>query len=148
MKFNVADFIGEWEAVRDMTKSHASSRVASELSVLGDERENWEVFACLIGYSQKEEKGLDTILSEIPDIHLDESTWDSVPFLRYSAYYSRSPMQSFIQAVNDIKYRLGGSISLSSESQIEHCLALYSNDPPAFLQCLAEGKSVMGESEE
>lgn len=138
MSIGVQDLIDNWEQVRNLVRaSHRGSELSS-LASLTDEKETWEVFAALIGYSQETREDLATILSQIPDdIPVNDAAWYAAPFLRYAGRFNISRLDQFLPAVYSVKRKLGRvPILESSEVQLERCLR-NAKTVEDFLKCIS-----------
>ncbi len=135
--------IDHWQQVRTMASRYKAGNLAvSELTQLGDAQEAWQVFACLIGYSQKDRKDLRTILSEVPDgILPSESAWQEAPFLSYCAGFRTVPITQFLLGLYFVKAQIGRVRILALDPiTVQRCLNSSKGDPEEFLRCITRAE--------
>jgi hypothetical protein len=140
MPIDVQDLIDNWERVRNLVMTSHGGSELSPLASLADEKETWEVFAALIGYSQETRENIAAILSQIPDdLAATPIAGIVVPFLRYASGFEISPLSRFLPAVYEVKSKLGRAPILeTSEAHLERCLKNSGGDIEEFLKCISE----------
>lgn len=140
MPIDVQELIDNWEKVRNLVRASHRDSAISSLASLTDEKEVWEVFACLIGYSYETRQDLPAILYQIPDdLPMNLTAWQSAPFLQYAHGFNISPIYEFLPAVYTVKRKVGYVPILNvSEPQLERCLDKTSLEE--YLKCISEQK--------
>lgn len=154
MGIDVQYLIDEWERIHDMMapspnffpQFSAVDREIAELSLVSSRREYWQVFVCLMGYSQKIKENPNKVLVGIPfkQIWSGEiaEPWELDPFLRYCSIdpgFKTVPREIFLPAIYIVTLVLArGTLVITPEitERFQECLRLHDHNWPEVWKCL------------
>ena len=109
MGIDVQYLVDEWERLHTLMRpsprlfpepTYFFDRDLAEISLMTSRREYWEVYVCLMGYSEQSGDDPYQILWTIPFWELFsrgiEQTWEQIPFVRYCAEFKTVLKETFL----------------------------------------------------
>lgn len=139
MGVDVSQLIGQWSnVVKTMYPSQnlfgpaSEDRQLAEISLLCSRQQYWEVFVCLIGYSEMTGQNPNEVVNKIPygQIWREDltSAWQTDAFLRYCAGFMSVKSDEFLAGAYTIALTIAhGTITMTPEllERFQKCFALH-----------------------
>ena len=149
MSINVQFLIDDWEQIRIITPPLSTPLLGrnpklfeevAELSRLSRRKEVWEVFICLMGYSQKARKNPNDVIRDISIKHIEKdlSKWNEEPFLSYCRTFKTVPRGAFLEAIRGLAKEVSFVTTSVTLERFQECKRLHDNKIADLMKCLAE----------